>query len=278
MSAQLDILETLEVLTQAQAPEKKGAERRRRKRVMLSVRVRVRGAVGTLDTFEEIVKSLDVSRDGLLLATSRGGYAVGEQLQITCPYWDSPTAINVPRKARVIRNAMMPNFEFALALQYLPGVCEEDELAGGCSPFTNQVRVLGVESNPQMAERLRELLEQDGYNIVVTGKAQQALEILQTETPDVIVAEAEGGEISGNDLCAIVKTCPRLKHIPVILLTESALPSNYATSRELGATMCMMIPCKLERLRRAVHLLAPPPALCSVYSARFNTASFVRTA
>jgi hypothetical protein len=31
---------------------------------MLSVRVRVRGAVGTLDTFEEIVKSLDVSRDG----------------------------------------------------------------------------------------------------------------------------------------------------------------------------------------------------------------------
>jgi CheY-like chemotaxis protein len=278
MSAQLDILDTLEVLTQAQAPEKKGAERRRRKRVMLSVRVRVRGAVGTLDTFEEIVKSLDVSRDGLLLATSRGGYAVGEQLQITCPYWDAPTAINVPRKARVIRNAMMPNFEFALALQYLPGICEEDAVAGACSPFTNQVRVLGVESNPQMAERLRELLEQDGYNIVVTGKAQEALEILQTETPDVIVAEAEGGEISGNDLCAIVKTCPRLKHIPVILLTESALPSNYATSRELGATMCMMIPCKLERLRRAVHLLAPPPALCSVYSARFNTSSFMRTA
>jgi CheY-like chemotaxis protein len=276
MSAQLDILETLESLTRA--PVKTGAERRRRKRVMLSVRVRVRGAVGTLDTFEEIVKSLDVSRDGVLLSTSRGGYAVGEQLQITCPYWDTPTAINVPRKARVIRNAMMPNFEFALALQYLPGVCEEDEVAGACSPFANQVRVLGVESNPQMAERLRALLEQDGYNIVVTGKAQQALEILQTETPDVIVAEAEGGEISGNDLCAIVKTCPRLKHIPVILLTESALPSNYATSRELGATMCMMIPCKPERLRRAVHLLAPPPALCSVYSSRFNTSSFMRTA
>jgi CheY-like chemotaxis protein len=173
---------------------------------------------------------------------------------------------------------MMPNFEFALALQYLAGVCEEDEVASGCSPFTNQVRVLGVESNPQIAERLRELLKQDGYNIVVTGKAQQALEILQTETPDVIVAEAEGGEISGNDLCAIVKTCPRLKHIPVILLTESAQPSNYATSRELGATMCMKIPCKLEWLRRAVHLLAPPPALCSVYSARFDTSSFMRTA
>ncbi|MGA8676400.1 MAG: hypothetical protein WA867_07805 [Candidatus Acidiferrales bacterium] len=49
----------------------------------LAVQARVRGAVGTLDTFEEIVKSLNVSRDGVLLATTRGGYAVGEQLQVT---------------------------------------------------------------------------------------------------------------------------------------------------------------------------------------------------
>ncbi|MGA9890315.1 MAG: hypothetical protein WBQ31_22640 [Candidatus Acidiferrales bacterium] len=34
---------------------------------------------------------------------------------------------------------------------------------------------------------------QDGYNVVVTAKAQQALEILQHETPNVILAEAEGG-------------------------------------------------------------------------------------
>ncbi|MFY9803700.1 MAG: response regulator [Candidatus Acidiferrales bacterium] len=276
MSAQLAFLETPEVLINEAA--KFGAERRRRKRVMLAVQARVRGAVGTLDTFEEIVTSLDVSRDGVLLATGRGGYSVGEQLQVTCPYWDVPTAINVPRKARVIRNVIMPNLEFALALQYLPGICEENVIVGSSSPFPTQVRVLAVESDPQMAEHLRELLEQDGYNVVVTAKAQQALDILQTETPDVILAEAEGGEISGNDLCAIVKTCARLQHIPFILLTKSALPSNYATSRQLGATLCMTIPCKPERLRRAVHLVAAPPALCSVYSARFNTAAFVRTA
>lgn len=58
-------------------------ERRRRQRVKLAVQARVRGAVGTLDTFEKIVKSLNVSRDGVLLATTRGGYAVGEQLQVT---------------------------------------------------------------------------------------------------------------------------------------------------------------------------------------------------
>lgn len=275
MSAQLDIFESLAALEIV--PAKSGAERRRRQRVKLAVQARVRGAVGTLDTFEEIVKSLDVSRDGVLLATSRGGYAVGEQLQVTCPYWDVPTALNIPRKAKVVRNVILPNFEFALALQFLQGACNEEELAGGCSPFANQVRVLGVQSDPQIAASLREMLEQDGYNVVITAKAHQALEILQTETPDVILSEAEGGDICGNDLCAIVKTCARLRHIPVILLTRSALPSDYATSRQLGAVMCMSIPCKLERLRRAVHLVAPPPALCSVYSSRFDLSSFART-
>lgn len=275
MNAQPDILESLGSLEIV--PAVRAVERRRRQRVKLAVQARVRGAVGTLETFEEIVKSLDVSRDGVLLATTRGGYAVGEQLQVTCPYWDAPTAINIPRKAKVIRNVILPNFEFALALQFLPGICAEEELAGACSPFANQVRVLGVQSDPQIADRLREMLEQDGYNVVIAAKAQQALEILQNETPNVILAEAEGGDICGNDLCAIVKTCARLRHIPVILLTRSALPSDYATSRELGAVMCMTMPCKLDRLRRAVHLVAPPPALCSVYSSRFNLSSFVRT-
>jgi hypothetical protein len=39
----------------------------------------------------------------------------------------------------------------------------------------------------------------------------------------------------------------------------------------------MTIPCRPERLRSAIHLVAAPPALCSVYSARFNVSSFVRT-
>ncbi len=145
------------------------------------------------------------------------------------------------------------------------------------SPLPNQVRILCVESDSVAARALRDILEKDGYPVVVVANAQQALDILHDETPDVILAEAEGPEISGKDLCAIVKTCPRLQHIPVILLTTSALSSDYATSHQIGAVVCMSIPCRPERIRSAIHLVAAPPALCSVYSARFNVASFART-
>lgn len=146
------------------------------------------------------------------------------------------------------------------------------------TPFPNQVRVLCVVSDLAAARALCEMPEKDGYHVVAVSPAQEALDILHSETPNVILAEAEGQDISGKDLCAIVKTCARWQHIPVIVLTASALPSDYAASHEIGAVVCMATPCKPERRRSAIHLVAAPPALCSVDSARFNVASFVRTA
>jgi hypothetical protein len=75
LSTQTKLMTALEI--SEEEPLKQGAERRKRKRGMFSVPVQIRGGVGTLEVFEDLVTSLDVSRDGLLLSTSRGGYSVG---------------------------------------------------------------------------------------------------------------------------------------------------------------------------------------------------------
>jgi CheY-like chemotaxis protein len=258
-------------------PATSGIERRRRTRAKIDFRVLVKGGIGTLEAFEDVVHSVDVTRDGLLLSTLRSGYWVGEALQVTFPYWNTPTAINKPRRATVIRNGLMRNLHYGLAVQFEEGVCNDGEVPWIAVPFPSQVRVLGVESDPRMVRAMRELLEHDGYQVVFVSTAQEALDILRYETPDVLLAEAEGGGISGQDLCAIVKSNDRLQHVPVILMTNSALPSDYSACHELGAVVCMMKPCQPGRLQRAVHLVAAPPAERTVYSARFNMAPFVRT-
>lgn len=242
----------------------------------IDFRVHIRGGIGTQEAFDDFGKSLDITRDGLLVSTWRGGYWAGQPLQVACPYWTSPAPINTERKARVIRCSVMPSSGYAVAIEFQP--MNGDFAAHRAStPFPNQVRVLGVESDPRVARVMRELLERDGYNVVIVSTAQQALDILGCETPDVLLAEVEGKGVSGHDLCAIVKTDDRLQHIPVILLTNSALPSDYSASYQLGAVVCMAKPCAPERLQHAVHLVAPPPAHCTVYSARFNMGPFVRT-
>lgn len=245
---------------------------RRSTRAKVAFPVHVRGGVGTLEGFEDFTRSLDLSRDGLLLSTSRGGYWVGQIVQVTCPYWKLPTAINRSRRAKVIRRVLLPNHSSAVAVEFEQDAPSEGNGVWAASPYARQVRVLGVESDTLCAETTRVRLELDGYQVVYVSNAEQALGILRSETPDVLIAEAEGGEISGNDLCAIVKKSERLQHVHVILLTKSGLPSDYAAGYGLGAIICMTKPYKPEQLQKAVHLVAAPPSQNSVCSGKFGCA------
>ncbi len=272
----LEIPASAEAVSSAKHPTASGAERRRRKRAKIAVPVHIRGGIERADTFEDLGNSVDASRDGLLLSTSRDGYWVGQPLLVTFPFSSTPTAINTPRKAKVVRSTLMPDSLYALAVQFQPENGKSGSSPWASTPFPNQVRVLAVESDPRMASTMRDLLQQDGYHVVFVSTTQQALDILRSETPDVFLAEVECGEISGQDLCAIVKTNERLRHIPVILLTRSALPSDYSAGHLLGAVVCMAKPCQPERLQHAIHLVAPPTSQRPAYSPRFNVSPFVR--
>jgi CheY-like chemotaxis protein len=281
MSAKLEIVGNSPLNEYGSEDARRGRDRRSSSRAMVSVPARICGGVGTLQSFEEIVTCLDIARGGLRIPTFRAGYFPEQLLQVTCPYWDTPTAINVPRNAKVIRCKVTPNLGYEVALQFLPGAIADNPTSPlAASPFASQVRVLVVESDRSAGRALRELLEKDGYHVVAVQTPREALEIIQTEVPHVIVAEAEaeGTDLSGHDLCAIVKASPHLQHIPAILVTTAAMPSDYASSHLIGAVVCLTKPYKVERLRQAVRLVASPPSQISKYSAGSNIASFVRTA
>src|ERR1700732_4677222 len=77
-------------------------ERRRRKRAKISAGVHVR-AVNSPEPFEEVCKSIDVSRDGLLFTAARGGYRNGQILDVTFPYSNAAAALNQAQSAEVVR-------------------------------------------------------------------------------------------------------------------------------------------------------------------------------
>ena len=265
------------------AREPRGAERRKHHRVKVSLPVRIRGGVGTADPFEDFVKTTDVAREGLLVESTRSGYHVGQSLEVTYPYSSEADAINSPKRATVVRASTISAFGFAVAMKIELGRAEpslehREKLPSGAQRLVGSVHVLVVDSDVLEGEKLRVMLEEDGYLVAIAATAHAAFDVIKSASPDVIVAEVECGEPSGHDLCAIVKKSDRHKHIPVILMMRSASPADYSTSHELGAVVCLAKPFKPERLLHVVRLVAPPPAQRSAYSAQFNIASFVRTA
>ena len=250
-----------------------GIDRRRRRRAKISAQVRI-CAAECAEPFEEVCMSVDVSRDGLLFTSERSNYLKGQLLQITFPYSKLDSTGNQGQPAEVVRLVPQPDGKRGVAVQFLSAKADtKSERKSAVAPAmsnnqaastlsnTHQSVVLAVESDPRGAESMRNMLEQDGYTVIAVPTAQAALEILRTTVPAVFIAEVEAEDMSGQDLCVIIKQNERLAKVPVILMTRSAQPADYATCHQLGAVVCMAKPFKPERLQQVVRLVAPPPAL-----------------
>jgi CheY-like chemotaxis protein len=261
-----------------------GIERRRRRRAKITAQVHVRAA-NFPDGFAEVCASLDVSRDGLLLLAVQPGYSKGQRIEVTFPYSAAPGAFNQAQSAEVLRVISQKDGKFAIAVQMIAAqeharserkanygigfsATAPPPMAHAQTAPRHQSVVLAVESDARCADTMRKLLGQEGYTVVVVSKAQEALDFLRTNVPDVFLAEAESANVSGHDLCAIIKRNERLQHIPVILLTRAAEPAHHSASHQMGAVVCVAKPFQAERLLHVVRLVAPPPTVQSFYGAR----------
>jgi CheY-like chemotaxis protein len=261
-------------------------ERRRRRRAKISAQVHIK-ALNSPEAFEEICMSIDVSRDGLLFMAKHAGYWKGQHLSVTFPFSTAAQALNSAQTADIVRVSEQPGGRFSVAVQFQAAKADaKADRKGAAGPTVDagasgglpameksQSIVLAVEPDTRTAEIMRNMLTQDGYTVIIVPTAQEALEVLRTATPAVFIAEVEATDMSGHDLCLIIKRNERLQRVPVILLTRSAQPADYSASHQLGAVVCMAKPFQPERLQHVVRLVAPPPTLRSVYGASRVTGS-----
>jgi CheY-like chemotaxis protein len=251
-----------------------GADRRRRRRARISAQVHVK-TVSAQQPFEEVCTTIDVCRDGLLFTSQSAPYRKGERVDIIFPYSSMVGAIHQGQPAEIVRVVRQESGRCSVAVQFVSAKADEKSERRGAGSHAAKKQgpgresvVLAVQADPRGAESMRNLLEQDGYTVITVPTAQDALEILRTIVPSAFIAEVEAEDMSGQDLCVIIKQNERLQGVPVILITRSAHPADYARSHQLGAVVCMAKPFKPERLQQVVRLVAPPPALSDAHGSR----------
>jgi hypothetical protein len=80
-----------------------GPERRRKGRLRLPQTVRVRPSDPGLHDFDEILPTLNTSRDGVYFASKNAFYEEGMRLFVTYPYSDGPGSLNRESLGKVVR-------------------------------------------------------------------------------------------------------------------------------------------------------------------------------
>lgn len=82
-------------------------------------------------------------------------------------------------------------------------------------------RVLAVDDSITYLEKLAEELRGEGYDVVRAQSGQEALALLEVEQVDCVILDLLMPGMSGNRTCQSMKSNPRLRDIPVIILTAN---------------------------------------------------------
>jgi hypothetical protein len=91
-------------------------ERRKNRRAKIARPVRVRPSEPRDEHFEEIVTSINASRDGVLFSTRRTDYYLGMRVFVTFPYTSPNDPMNCEYIGEVVRVDRLPNNKFAVAI------------------------------------------------------------------------------------------------------------------------------------------------------------------
>jgi CheY-like chemotaxis protein len=117
------------------------------------------------------------------------------------------------------------------------------------TPPTGTKTILVVDDDDPTVELLAQLFELEGYAVITASNGQEALERASRIVPDLIVTDQRMPVMTGAELFRALKRSPRLRQVPVILIT-SAPP---AAARDLQWAEVIRKPPEFEHLLRAVH-------------------------
>src|SRR6476661_2706294 len=97
----------------------------------------------------------------------------------------------------------------------------------------------------------------ENVQVVAVGNGQEAIDRIQRDRPDIVLADVGMPEKNGYEVAAFIKGNPELAHIPVVLLTGAFEPVDEARARSVGCDGVLVKPFEPQIvLSRVKDLLA----------------------
>jgi len=132
--------------------------------------------------------------------------------------------------------------------------------------------VLMVDSSASMLFFLGMILTRLGYVVSTTKTAEEALRMMDQDTPTLVISELTLPKMNGINLLRRVKEAPRLKMIPVIILTAETDPGLKDTCLRAGCEAYLSKPVEPDVLYRSIQAATESAATISVLRRRSRSA------
>ena len=112
--------------------------------------------------------------------------------------------------------------------------------------------VMVVDDSLTVRRVTQRLLSREGYQVVLAKDGVDALEHLQSITPDVMLVDIEMPRMDGFDLTRNVRGDERTRHIPIIMITSRTATKHRNYAMELGVNEYLGKPYQEDALLKSI--------------------------
>jgi len=126
------------------------------------------------------------------------------------------------------------------------------------------MRVLIVDDDPPSLKMTAYLLQEEGYEILTAEDGQKALDLIESEEPDLVVLDVMMPHVDGLEVCRRVR---QHRNVPIIILSAKGEIGDRVVGLEIGADDYLAKPfepsellARVKALMRRVEAFSSPPS------------------
>jgi DNA-binding response OmpR family regulator len=121
------------------------------------------------------------------------------------------------------------------------------------------IRILIAEDEPNIVLSLEFLLKESGYDVAVARDGSQAIDLLRTFRPELIVLDVMLPSLDGFEVCRRVREDLATRDTKILMLTARGREHEVEKGLAAGANAYMTKPFATKELVKLVAELLRPP-------------------
>jgi two-component system cell cycle response regulator DivK len=117
----------------------------------------------------------------------------------------------------------------------------------------NKGTILYVEDNPDNRLLVKRILLAEDYSLLEAIDGKDALNVLRTARPDLILMDINMPDMDGYTLTAKIKSLPGFERIPILALTANVMRGDKEKTLEAGCDGYIQKPLDIDQLTREIE-------------------------
>jgi two-component system cell cycle response regulator DivK len=118
-------------------------------------------------------------------------------------------------------------------------------------------RILVVEDQDDNRRIIRDLLMSAGYELIEATDGETGVRLAATERPDLILMDIQLPVLDGHEATRRIKQNPKLRAIPIVVVTSYALSGDDAKAMAAGADGYVAKPFSPRELLATIRQFLP---------------------